>query len=495
MKSVNDAKQRRIEARSRLRYLLRRRLFDDVMSFFTAHSIRSLADTIQQEIRSPVINDVMIAEVIRSLAFEVEENYRGDVKKRLLEKLNDVYREIAPRKSALLSIASTDPLAAYRLSWPGNFLIFFLVAIALIQLFQNWMFLEVIFWIIFILGLALILSTIRTRNYWKSSKIEDKRRRSIFASLLSPKKLNPVFDVLSFITITPSKPYLGKWSALWPALWEEVYFMFMKPRFLEMHEYRYFDAQPLIARLVKLHNNMLRLQQKGQQLPETDLDEYLSLCRELWAITGEERYKTLMQKAREGVLWDIDLYSYFEARPFGRKEVELHTNTLRNNILRLHGGGDILLEYLTNKKFMSFYRYLKARPFRGRLVKLHNNMLRLQQKGQQLPETDLDEYLSLCRELWAITGEEGYKTLMQKAREGVLWDIDPIKKNMNQMARFKRLQRDFLLYKLGKKSMQVSDIKEYMLLCKHLEEMTGLGRYRDYEKEAQEAVERLIVEA
>jgi hypothetical protein len=401
---VAVAEQRLKEAMNQLKELIKGRLRYDDRRFLSARSVRSLAAGIQKQIGIHIVNDTLIAETVRLLAVELEDEYyaqaegsgNGDELRAMLESLNRLLDELEPGSGTLLSIVEHDPLSAYKMSRPLFWISWMLLVPAvivavLVCLYPSWYW-AVACWLFFGLYGIFFLSIVRARNYWSKPTNDATSRGGALMSIFSPNQLHPVIDCVSYVLVGYSSFSSWVWSIGWAPLWENPYLLSGSiTDSMGMHTYRYFEALPVRRRLDALHSQLLKSQAAGETLALTDLYQYATLCRQLWIITGGVDYRLMEKKAREGLLLNIQLDSR-------NVDMTVHSEEDRRHLASLSRQSDPATVAL-QKRFECLHRYFLLHELGER----------------QMTVAEMEEYIAVCQQLAQVTGSPQYRRFESKA--------------------------------------------------------------------------------
>jgi hypothetical protein len=387
---------------------------------WTTRSIRGLAYNIQLKFHSPVITDILIGEVLRSIALDVEKNFTGQDLFLRVKLINGLLTKLDTedgRNNALLSIAETDPLIAYQKLITHDFnrgiaYLILLVSVFLFFSFSKWIAILVLFSLLAFL-VTMTISGYRTKNFFE--EIYDEK----YGSFLSPKKLNPLIDLVSYILVTKNRYYTQIWAVLFSPIWED-FISYPVGAILDMHKFRFFKAYPLMERLEELQREHDMLTKEN--VPEKRV-EYMTCAEQLWVYTGEKKYKYMIERAKDGIFLPS-------------------TKELKEEFERL------------NKKILLY----KA------------DMIPL----SQIPKNDLERYIEVTYLLWMYTGEQKYNYLHKLAEDGIF--LPPTKELKELEEEFYRLNKTILLYKadmIPLSQIPKNDLERYIEVTRCLFEVTG----------------------
>ncbi len=267
----------------------------DNPDLMTSQSIRSLALVIEHRYKCPIITDLLIAEAIRSAAFELEKEISGSALVLRLEILNRLLKHFDVNSSPLLSIAVVDRLTAYRFAqpWVMTILFFGLMIITALGLFNNQSIFVVVGFGLFLLPMGiLMIGSKRAVFFWGSPGIANATEQNRFLrQMLSPQQPLPFIDIFFSAAISRSSKASVFWHNLMGPLWENV----LARNFLRSHQYRVTFAEELEEQLRQEKRRLVNAVKAGQE-PQIQWMELCRLYRRLWEVTGEDRYRTQAHK-------------------------------------------------------------------------------------------------------------------------------------------------------------------------------------------------------
>lgn len=268
----------------------------------TAPAVRSLALGIQTTTGCPVITDAMIVAAIRSAAIELEGRYTGAVLLRKLKVLNAALKEIDDTVPPLLSIASTDRVMAYEMSM--RTVIYLITIIQLTVLFISYRSPEFVSYSLLIVSslaasaiyVWMIFSNVRASKYWRSLYRKMRHEDDKVPGSLERRPLRPALDFFLFQAHSNNHHYV---NVYWASVWEAPYFFIGLKSFLRRHEvFNYYKERRLLKRLHGITKHAVAPVSIYIPVDKSNLEEYISLLRELWIITGSETYKEKMETAK-----------------------------------------------------------------------------------------------------------------------------------------------------------------------------------------------------
>ena len=283
----------------------------------TPISVRSLARAVSLKYGCPLITDYLIIEAIRTAALDLEDRITGPELVRSLSVLNRVMLSIDHEQPALMSIAATDRLTAYRFSQPVAACLIFLIAVVVSfwpyeitfagHSFADWVarHQQFITWVALTLEALLIVSAIRAEFFWKNRISRTRTRGSIVVNWFSPARLNPIVDFFPKAVISLERWASHFWNAAWAPIWEG--FRFGLPltrgnvdtsRFWGMHGCRLLIARRLIKELRAVQRSCDIAAMQGTSLSPALKCQFISLCRRLWIVTGDDFFRE-MEKTGE----------------------------------------------------------------------------------------------------------------------------------------------------------------------------------------------------
>jgi nucleoside phosphorylase len=381
------ADQRQRLATARLKRVLLRRL-STVPALLNANAIRSLALAIQRDLKAPPMNEILIAEIVRAIALEVEENPGARDVVRILSILNQVLIDldaVSKDKPPLLSIARTDPVSAYQHCEP--------VASARARLAGSAIAFAVTMWVpmlytelppvwraaISFAGLVLLCRSFvsvervlnsgqRAHTYWQSVTAD-----SMTDATTVPEQLDPVLDSIPFITISDAPAVIGRFSITWAPIWEYKHTMSGPKTFEAMHAYRYFQALPYADLLKQAYLDVAKQQEAGESVTEYTFAEIERLCRRMWIFTGQRGYRAAYEAAKRGLVSKVDT--------------------------------------------VVASRLVSDSGQRARFRQLHRQVQAYMLTGAGRPsEAEVQEYEALCHEMAEMTGDSVYSKSIESLR-------------------------------------------------------------------------------
>lgn len=259
----------------------------------TPHSIKSLAVAIERRHKCPILTDALIAEGIRSAAFDLElqaGQSGGHTLVNRLELLNEILKAFDTNRSGLLSIARVDRCAAYRSAQPVVMNILFVLAIILfaIAVFRGWTALLVLSVGLFLfLMVALAVGSKRAAHFWGDTGAESANLRNRFIRQLSkPERPTALLDTFFLAATSRSRSANVFWDIIVGPLWENVFHR----DFLRSHRYRVLFAKELSQGLHQAQLRLVDAVRHGNESRPAHLD-VVRLNRRLWEVTGEDKYR------------------------------------------------------------------------------------------------------------------------------------------------------------------------------------------------------------
>ncbi len=284
----NLGRARQEEGISELTRRLLRRLYQPEL--MTARSVRGLALGIEQQLSCPLLTDKLIIEAIRAAALDLEGRLSGRALVEALGILNKLLLEIDADARPLLSLASIDRLNAFMPS--QLYLMAPLLAGVLALGFGRPLFglrfpplLAYPLCVLLLLAQAgLLISNIRLAAAWRSGRTggDASAQASVW------------LDVFRVMMTSRNRALDWFMDCIWGPIWEMVLTVTTSPgRFIVMHEFRYKVARGLWRRLRNVQDQLDEI--PPLRGPELDLRvaEFRALCRELWVVTGEKRFREI----------------------------------------------------------------------------------------------------------------------------------------------------------------------------------------------------------
>lgn len=268
----------------------------------TPTSLRALALGIQNEMKCPALTDAMLVTAVRAAALEIEAHHKGATLLKKLRTLNTAMLGIDETVPPLLSIAMTDRILAYVFSmrWALYIAIFLQVLLTILTVLLPTQTpplirsaILVIMWAFATLYVWLALSNIRAVNYWRGICDQLNTTNSLKAQLFTPKRVHPIFDFYLYNAHSTNYRFL---NVVWAPIWEGLFMVFRVNKFVDQHEiFNWYKVDRLRKRFDYLYNALV-----GLRIPsdKQDLEEFISICRELWVMTGSKRYRELEEKAK-----------------------------------------------------------------------------------------------------------------------------------------------------------------------------------------------------
>lgn len=287
-KVYQDGKRRQHEALNELQQRILDRI--DEPELLTPRSVRGLAYGIEKKVRCSIITDKLICEAIRAAALELEDNYSGDQLIHRLKLLNQLLLGIDANEPPLLSLAVVDRLYAYKNSQLFVMLIVF-IGILLVFIYQYPPYLASV---LLVIQFFLVFSTIRARFFWKYSSISNKSAEPRFIRWLFNVHPNPVLDFFLSASISRKRWTNILWNHTWMSIWEQPIiqkFASSPAKFAAMHEFRYDHAKNLYSQLTKVQRKIDISRLNGLSPKDTDKQQIQSLSRQLWVVTGDNRFR------------------------------------------------------------------------------------------------------------------------------------------------------------------------------------------------------------
>jgi hypothetical protein len=255
----------------------------------TARSARGLALGVEQKVGCPLMTDKVIIEAIRTAALELESRLSGQPLVVGLEALNRLLKEFDADALPLLSLASVDRLNAFLPSQLYLMALLFgtLVLVAFgPSLFELRIptFVYPVCALLLLVQVVLLLSNVRLESFW---------RRDANAPSPSARTLMGL-DFFRVMMTARNRVLSWVMDCLWGPVWEQAKIMTTRPdRFAIMHEFRFEVAQRLWRRLRDLQDEMDEIGPAGDAKSERRAEEFASLCRQLWVVTGEQRFREI----------------------------------------------------------------------------------------------------------------------------------------------------------------------------------------------------------
>jgi hypothetical protein len=368
-KAVEAARDRRRKAMAELKRTIVSRLSESDPRLLGARSVRSLAVALQKEYKAPTINDVLIAEAVRSAALKIEKTCSGDDLIAKLTRLNELLEELRPGGGTLLSFAWIDPVAAYDqsiadIAYLTRLAGFALVLIAIATVVWKSPFLLPLLALAVVVNLLLAVSGGRALGYWHGGEAKSGIGWAT-GWLLHPVKLSPLLDFFASVATNTGALYRRVWDVCWAPFMERRHIH--QAYSTDIHMYRYFEAKPLMDALILASE----LRDENGKLPVDRRQECTALCRELWVLTGAGSYRELEKQAESG---EIPKLGLIDLQPGIRIASSVGTD------------------------------HMQAPVMLARRNELHHRLL----AGDNLTAAEGQEYVRVSDALYRATGDEKY---------------------------------------------------------------------------------------
>ena len=146
----------------------------------------------------------------------------------------------------------------------------------------------------------LTVSVSRSIQFWRRSSSDAR----------VPKKLSLLFDFFLIASIARSDRAYRFWHLWWGPVWEVIPITrafrsrYARGRFVAMHEFRLDAAKGLWKQLFALQEELDQLPSDDLPVKESLDHDFVDLCRELWAVTGQDLFR---QIERRGEILATDL--------------------------------------------------------------------------------------------------------------------------------------------------------------------------------------------
>jgi len=286
---------------------LSNRIFDRLgdPALLTPDGVRSLAYSIEKKYKCAVITDALICEAVRAAAYNLNDRYKHAPLRRRLETLDTLLKGLGDARSRLLSIATVDRLSAFRRSQPiavgillGVVVVVSLPQIAIPQVakYLNQVGLGSAIRLL-LLGICatalicewlLVLGAMRAATFWSTVRAHTQ------ASLqLAPRNLNRLTDFFLLACISRETWTSRFWHLIWAPIWEfSILSGYSIAEIEAMHTFRYDRARDLYANLQRIQRKRDLSAALGTSAQDDDSsNQFDSVCRELWIITGDDCFK------------------------------------------------------------------------------------------------------------------------------------------------------------------------------------------------------------
>lgn len=293
----------------------------------TGFMIRETALDIQELMHSPVITDPMIAESIREVMLQVENEFDGRERVHKIEILARLLEDFEPRRIQPMSIAFTDRLFAYRLSVLSLSLVLLSAQFVLTSVSSKYLLAALAVWILPFLQLLLFYSNVRAFRLWKDDSTTMRYEKSA-GSLRGKKPTGRLVDFLPLQTMTSHHNVHTAWAPIWEELmfrlvplqvlpifgawmayqvgklfgadeyslksivkWT-VIIMFSVGIYISVvvfskwHQYKYFELKKLQREFDSARKQIFVARFRQLPLRREDFEKYITLCRRIWSITG-----------------------------------------------------------------------------------------------------------------------------------------------------------------------------------------------------------------
>lgn len=308
-KATTEGERRQQQALDDLRRRILDRVNDTTLrhSALSADSVRALAYAIEQESKSTVLTDKLISEAIRAAALSLEDHFKGSALMTRIEPLDQLLQALGDTGPRLMSLADVDRLGAYRKSQP--------IALALVLAgtlpalaFGPTTLLVVLSAVSLLAGFVLALSTVRAEQFWKEASGAPLPAPSWFTRLIRPKVPHRLLDFFLVASMSRERWAYVFWHLIWAPVWEGPLMLLRPWRFAFMHSFRYDAARSAACELREVQRQMDEWRASDRLGDPAALrGRFVSLCRRLWILTGDDYYKSA---EREGELLSPPSYSF-----------------------------------------------------------------------------------------------------------------------------------------------------------------------------------------
>ena len=215
-----------------------------------------------------------------------------------MEVLNGAMLALDSTLVPLLSIADTDPVAAYYLGQVFLLAVALLALVGLLVLFLTTGS-PLMLGLVLIPGAALVyfyLSSVRATRFFRRRGEEAVGERASMRT-----ETRGGMDFFAHMLLSKSQRAYFFWNRLFCSVWETPLMMALTPwGFAGLHNNRFLVARHLRAQIRRLQVRLIRQSLHGLTASSEDLQQLQEIFDRLWVVTGDTKLKQAKEEWRNG---------------------------------------------------------------------------------------------------------------------------------------------------------------------------------------------------